>query len=101
MRGQRRAPRVLALAARLGLVGLGTPWRLDHERKDVLGLESSQRLGARARPPEVDDLPCQLEVDLAHAADERHDRDDELNEPERLDHLLDPRADLGEVWHGR
>src|SRR3984957_1902951 len=106
--GRRRAPRVLPLAAllRLRLLVLlarrrRSRRRVDHEREQVLSFEPLQRLGARTRPAKTRELLGQVEVDLPHAADEGHDRGDELDELERLDHLLDPRANIGAVRHER
>jgi hypothetical protein len=81
--GAWQAPRVPAFTALLGLVGIGRPRALDRERKGLLGLESSQRLSARARSPQVRDLLHQVEVDVAHANDEGQYRGDELDELER------------------
>jgi hypothetical protein len=67
----------------------------------VLGLESSQRLGARARTPEVDDLFRQLEVDLAHAAIERQIATTSSTNLSALIIFSIPCADLGEVRHRR
>jgi hypothetical protein len=43
------------------------------------------------------ELRDQLGVEVAHAPDEGDDGRDHLNEPQRRDHLLQPRPDLVEI----
>ena len=97
MRRQRAAP-VDDVPLRAGFVRLGfrlggrAASRQPRERQHELALEALERLGARALATQMRELLDQLGVDVAHPRDERQDRRDELDEAQRLDHPLQPRA---------
>lgn len=71
------------------------------QRQGQLALDPLKRLGTRTLTREVSETAGQLQVEIAHARDERHDSGDELDEPHRGDHLLEPCAKLVEVGHLR
>lgn len=60
-------------------------------------LQPFERLRTGPPLPEVGDLLSKLAVDVAHPREERDHRHDELREPQRRDHLLQPLAQLTEV----
>src|SRR6202142_1873565 len=71
----------------------------DPEGEQQLALDAAELLRLRSPAPHVHQAPCQLRVDVAHPRDERNDRDHELDEPQRLDHLLQPLPDVIDVGH--
>src|SRR5580692_647306 len=77
---------------------------LDHryqnpEGEQQLGLDPAERLRLRSSAPHVGQAPGQLRVEVAHSCDERDDRHHELDEPQRLDHLLQPLPNIVDVRH--
>jgi hypothetical protein len=73
------------------------PRQGQHEQ----ALEALERLRAWALASQLRHALAELQIDVAHAPDETDDRDYELDELHRREHLLEPLAQLVEVRNVR
>jgi len=67
------------------------------QRKHQLSLEPLEGFGARAFAAQVSQLLGQLRIDVAHLPNEREDGCDHFHEPQRGNHLFEPRTQLAQI----
>ncbi|MBK6517316.1 MAG: hypothetical protein IPG04_25190 [Polyangiaceae bacterium] len=87
----------MTLAVFRARTALGLHLRRLEAWQRELSLQPLERLGRWAPTLHVRDLARELEVDVAHAAEQRQDRADDLDEERGGDLLLHPGADPLEV----
>src|SRR5262249_30222627 len=78
---------------------LGAGHDKSRQRQGELALETMESFGAWTFTCELRETLGQLQVDVAHASDEGHDGDDDLDKFHRREHLLEPLTKLVEVWN--